>query len=111
MLFCLQLRLAAKRIYVNLMVCGMSGLGKTTGIQNMLASYFPDEQLKHDGSATSFKAFEHAPDSPLTVTPAVDVPETRTEVVYSIQDTPGCDHIACCTVMQIAMHWSEFKCC
>ncbi|KAK9808856.1 hypothetical protein WJX72_005192 [[Myrmecia] bisecta] len=85
-----RMKLEARKIHVNLMVCGMTGLGKTTCIQNMLAAYFPGQSIRpHDGTSTSFKAFAKHPDQLLVTTKEVEVPDSGLQVIYTIQDTPG----------------------
>lgn len=76
--------------YMTILVCGESGLGKTTFIQNLFASYAQDPELRVAGvqGATSRQAFEENPEQ-LCTTIDVEDPETQTRYHYSVQDTPG----------------------
>ena len=69
------------------MVAGMSGLGKTTCIQNMLAPLMHDDTL-HDGSSTSWQTFRDHPDE-LIMRPKHPEVKGGYKVTYAIQDTPG----------------------
>ena len=47
---------AYRDLYVNILVAGESGQGKTTCIENLFASYHPGTKFDvHDGSATSLQ--------------------------------------------------------
>ena len=88
--FFVQMELPTRLIHVNLMVCGMSGLGKTTCIANMLRPYL-QRPIPHNGDRTSSALFEKMPGEMLFSTPPIKIPETREAVVYGIQDSPGYD--------------------
>lgn len=80
--------------YMTMMVCGESGLGKTTFIQNLFASYAKDPDLRVAGvaGATSRQVFEHSPQQ-LCTTIDVEDPDTQTRYHYSVQDTPGWENL------------------
>jgi len=80
--------------YMTIMVCGESGLGKTTFIQNLFASYAKDPDLRVAGvpGATSRQVFESSPQQ-LCTTIDVEDPETQTRYHYSVQDTPGWENL------------------
>ena len=72
---------------VNIMVAGMSGLGKTTCIRNILD---PEGRLPpHDGTSTSLQVFKSNPDALKLKTNPVYLPDKGCIVTYAIQDTPG----------------------
>lgn len=80
--------------YMTIMVCGESGLGKTTFIQNLFASYAQDPNLRVAGVSgpTSKEVFANNPQQ-LCTTIDVEDPETRTRYHYAVQDTPGWDNL------------------
>ena len=54
---CAQVGRTHRDVFVNLMVAGESGQGKTTCIENLFAAYHPGVKFDvHDGSATSVQA-------------------------------------------------------
>lgn len=73
---------------MNIMVSGMSGLGKTTCIKNMLKDLLPEEP-PHDGSSTSLEMFIKRPDELILQSQPTIFPEKGCRVTYRIQDTPG----------------------
>ena len=76
-----------KKVNVNLMVSGMSGLGKTTCICNMLATFGNLE--RHDGTSTNLELFQQNPDALVMRTSPQAHPDKACSVTYWIQDTPG----------------------
>ncbi|KAK9802026.1 hypothetical protein WJX73_003040 [Symbiochloris irregularis] len=77
-------------VYVNIMVAGESGQGKTTCIENLFAAWHPDACFAHhDGSSTSPETFRENPDLLCARLPPVQVEESAMQLHYSIQDTPG----------------------
>lgn len=81
--------------YMTIMICGESGLGKTTFIQNLFASYAQDPNLRVAGVSgpTSKEVFANNPQQ-LCTTIDVEDPETQTRYHYAVQDTPGWDNLA-----------------
>lgn len=76
--------------YVNFMVLGESGLGKTTFINNLVSSFKVNNSIKvQDGSATTLSQFQADPDGLRTVLEAMDIPESSRRLMISIQDMPG----------------------
>ena len=51
-----QMKRSDRDVYVNILVAGESGQGKTTCIENLFACYHPGTKFDvHDGSATSLQ--------------------------------------------------------
>ncbi|KAF6246111.1 Septin-domain-containing protein [Scenedesmus sp. NREL 46B-D3] len=76
--------------YVNFMVLGESGLGKTTFIQNLTSSFrIVNGGGVQDGSCTTLSQFQADPDSLRTVLEPMEIPESSRRLMISIQDMPG----------------------
>ncbi|WIA23940.1 hypothetical protein OEZ85_013580 [Tetradesmus obliquus] len=75
--------------YINFMVMGESGLGKTTFINNLVSSYRTTRGQPHDGSTTSLSAFQADPDSLKTVLEPMEVSEAGRRLHVTVQDMPG----------------------
>ena len=71
--------------YVNFMVLGESGLGKTTFIKNLSSNYQVLDPNVHDGSSTSLKQFHSDPYSLRTLLAPMEVPESSRRLILSIQ--------------------------
>jgi hypothetical protein len=71
--------------YVNFMVIGESGLGKTTFIKNLTQSYEVEGKQAHDGSSTSLNDFQADPYCLRTVLQPMDIPESSRRLMVSIQ--------------------------
>ncbi|WIA23027.1 hypothetical protein OEZ86_009942 [Tetradesmus obliquus] len=74
--------------YVNFMVVGESGLGKTTFINNLVSSYTTTGKT-HDGSSTSLADFQSDPDRLKTVLEPMEVREAGRRLHVTVQDMPG----------------------
>ncbi|KAF6263399.1 Septin-domain-containing protein [Scenedesmus sp. NREL 46B-D3] len=74
--------------YVNFMVVGESGLGKTTFINNLVSSYVTTGKT-HDGSSTSLADFQSDPDRLKTVLEPMEVREAGRRLHVTVQDMPG----------------------
>lgn len=75
--------------YVNFMVMGDSGLGKTTFIHNLTDSYSVKAAAAADGSTTSLATFQTSPESLRTLLEPMDIPEAGRRLHVTIQDMPG----------------------
>ena len=75
--------------YVNLLVVGESGLGKTTFIRNCFADLLNEEFELLDASWGSMTEFKDSPSVFCTHLPAIEVPEALIRLRYSVQDVPG----------------------
>ena len=72
-------------LYVNILVAGESGQGKTTCIENLFASYHPGTKFDvHDGSATSLEV------RLVTYRPFAWLPAPATTHEACSWDTLGC---------------------
>ena len=76
--------------YVNLLVVGESGLGKTTFIRNCFSDFLHEEFELSDASWGSMTKFKNSPSAFCTHLPAIEVPEALIRLRYSVQDVPGC---------------------
>ncbi|KAK9831587.1 hypothetical protein WJX74_001509 [Apatococcus lobatus] len=91
-----------EHVHVNLLVVGVSGLGKTTFIRQLFQDFQTKAVLPHDGSATSMSQFQSDPASLCThLEESVASDNGEYAVHYHIQDTPGfgsvdnLEHIQC----------------
>ena len=75
--------------YVNLLVVGESGLGKTTFIRNCFSDLLHDDFELSDASWGSMTEFKDSPSVFCTHLPAIEVPEALIRLRYSVQDVPG----------------------
>ena len=75
--------------YVNLLVVGESGLGKTTFIRNCFADLLNEDFDLLDASWGSMSEFKDSPSVFCTHLPAIEVPEALIRLRYSVQDVPG----------------------
>ncbi|WIA12746.1 hypothetical protein OEZ85_006381 [Tetradesmus obliquus] len=76
--------------YVNYMVLGESGLGKTTFINNLISSYAVSTPARiQDSNTTTLSQFQGDSESLRTVLEPMMVPECSRRVIISIQDMPG----------------------
>ncbi|KAF8067209.1 glpF [Scenedesmus sp. PABB004] len=76
--------------YVNYMVLGESGLGKTTFIHNLTSSFkVLNGGRVADGSSTTLSQFAADPDSLKTVLEPMEIPESSRRLMITIQDMPG----------------------
>lgn len=75
--------------YVNLLVVGESGLGKTTFIRNCFDDLLTEEFELLDASWGSMTEFKDSPSVFCTHLPAIEVPEALIRLRYSVQDVPG----------------------
>lgn len=75
--------------YVNFMVMGESGLGKTTFIHNLVNSYKTQKAQPSDGSSTSLAQFQSDPDSLKTILDPMEVREAGRRLHVTVQDMPG----------------------
>eukprot|EP00878_Enallax_costatus_P014348 GHUV01015008.1.p1 GENE.GHUV01015008.1~~GHUV01015008.1.p1 ORF type:complete len:461 (+),score=142.02 GHUV01015008.1:140-1522(+) len=75
--------------YVNFMVMGESGLGKTTFIRNLVSSYKTQKAQPSDGSSTSLAQFQSDPESLKTIVEPMEVREAGRRLHVTIQDMPG----------------------
>lgn len=75
--------------YVNLLVVGESGLGKTTFIRNCFADLLNEDFELLDASWGSMTEFKDSPSVFCTHLPAIEVPEALIRLRYSVQDVPG----------------------
>ena len=82
--------------YVNLLVVGESGLGKTTFIRNCFSDLLHDDFELSDASWGSMTEFKDSPSIFCTHLPAIEVPEALIRLRYSVQDVPGCVLPICC---------------
>lgn len=94
--------------YVNLLVVGESGLGKTTFIRNCFADLLNEDFDLLDASWGSMTEFKDSPSVFCTHLPAIEVPEALIRLRYSVQDVPGyagalltCACADICTVIQM----------
>jgi septin 7 len=80
--------------YMKILVVGESGLGKTTFIKNIFASYAQDANLKVNDvpGATSKEEFVNNPEKLMTEIVVKDV-ANMTAFHYRVQDTPGYDNL------------------
>lgn len=74
--------------HVNLMVLGESGLGKTTFIRNLVAS-FSATTKPHDGTSTSLADFMANPQKLTTRLAPMDIVKAGRRLHLSVQDAPG----------------------
>ncbi len=82
--------------YVNLLVVGESGLGKTTFIRNCFADLLNEDFELLDASWGSMTEFKDSPSVFCTHLPAIEVPEALIRLRYSVQDVPGYFSAYCC---------------
>ena len=82
--------------YVNLLVVGESGLGKTTFIRNCFADLLNEDFELLDASWGSMTEFKDSPSVFCTHLPAIEVPEALIRLRYSVQDVPGYFSVYCC---------------
>ena len=75
--------------YVNLLVVGESGLGKTTFIRNCFSDLLHEDFELSDASWGSMTEFKDSPSVFCTHLPAIEVPEALIRLRYSVQDVPG----------------------
>ena len=75
--------------YVNLLVVGESGLGKTTFIRNCFSDLLHEDFELSDASWGSMTEFKDSPSIFCTHLPAIEVPEALIRLRYSVQDVPG----------------------
>ena len=76
--------------YVNLLIVGESGLGKTTFIRNCFSDLLHEDFELSDASWGSMTEFKDSPSVFCTHLPAIEVPEALIRLRYSVQDVPGC---------------------
>lgn len=82
--------------YVNLLVVGESGLGKTTFIRNCFSDLLHEDFELSDASWGSMTDFKDSPSIFCTHLPAIEVPEALIRLRYSVQDVPGYVLPICC---------------
>lgn len=75
--------------YVNLLVVGESGLGKTTFVKNCFADLSQEAFELRDASGATMQEFRDDPDTFCTRLPPIEVPEALIRLHYSVQDVPG----------------------
>lgn len=87
---CLQVPPKIADKYVNLLIVGESGLGKTTFIRNCFSDLLHEDFELSDASWGSMTDFKDSPSVLCTHLPAIEVPEALIRLRYSVQDVPGC---------------------
>ena len=87
---CLQVPPKIADKYVNLLIVGESGLGKTTFIRNCFSDLLHEDFELSDASWGSMSEFKDSPSVFCTHLPAIEVPEALIRLRYSVQDVPGC---------------------
>lgn len=99
---CLQVPPKIAEKYVNLLVVGESGLGKTTFIRNCFSDLLHEDFELSDASWGSMTEFKDSPSVFCTHLPAIEVPEALIRLRYSVQDVPGYVLLLCMLCMLLA---------
>ena len=86
---CLQVPPKIAEKFVNLLIVGESGLGKTTFIRNCFSDLLHEDFELSDASWGSMTEFKDSPSVFCTHLPAIEVPEALIRLRYSVQDVPG----------------------
>lgn len=101
---CLQVPPKIAEKYVNLLVVGESGLGKTTFIRNCFSDLLHEDFELSDASWGSMTEFKDSPSVFCTHLPAIEVPEALIRLRYSVQDVPGYVLLPCMLCVLLAQY-------